>query len=259
MANDATNGAADEAQNERRSMEATARPFVTGDVSKAPEGSSNDSIAIVDSRIFLAECMRQCMQATFGSFQILTFSDIGECQATLGKASPKLVLVSVADSGRDVANTLQLVSQSLPNVPIVVLAGRNDADLARAAIRHGAKGFIPVTTRFRIVLEAVRFVLSGGTYVPTECLFATNGSAAQANPSQNALTTRELSVVRAIQQGKPNKIIAYELNMCESTVKVHLRNIMKKLGAKNRTEVAIKAQIDYLPERKATSTLTIAA
>jgi ATP/maltotriose-dependent transcriptional regulator MalT len=49
-------------------------------------------------------------------------------------------------------------------------------------------------------------------------------------------------VIRAIQQGKPNKTIACQLNMCKSTVKLHLRKVMKKLKAKNRTEVAIKAQ-----------------
>jgi len=43
-----------------------------------------------------------------------------------------------------------------------------------------------------------------------------------------------------LTQGKPNKIIAYELNLRESTVKVHIRNIMKKVGAKNRTEVIFK-------------------
>jgi hypothetical protein len=47
-----------------------------------------------------------------------------------------------------------------------------------------------------------------------------------------------MTVVESLRQGKPNKIIAYELNLCESTVKVHVRNIMKKLRAKNRTEVA---------------------
>ena len=52
------------------------------------------------------------------------------------------------------------------------------------------------------------------------------------------LTGRQLQVVEAIRQGKPNKVIAYELNMCESTVKVHVRAIMKKLKARNRTEVA---------------------
>jgi hypothetical protein len=44
----------------------------------------------------------------------------------------------------------------------------------------------------------------------------------------------------SLREGKANKIIAYELNMCESTVKVHVRNIMKKLKARNRTEVAFK-------------------
>jgi DNA-binding NarL/FixJ family response regulator len=51
-------------------------------------------------------------------------------------------------------------------------------------------------------------------------------------------TARQTAVIAALRQGKQNKIIAYELNMRESTVKVHVRNIMKKLNATNRTEVA---------------------
>jgi DNA-binding NarL/FixJ family response regulator len=57
------------------------------------------------------------------------------------------------------------------------------------------------------------------------------------------LEVTEVAVIRALQQGKPNKVIAYELNMCESTVKVHVRNLMKKMKAKNRTDLAMKAQI----------------
>lgn len=53
-------------------------------------------------------------------------------------------------------------------------------------------------------------------------------------------TQREVDVINALTQGKPNKIIAYELNLRESTVKVHIRNIMKKVDAKNRTEVIFK-------------------
>jgi DNA-binding NarL/FixJ family response regulator len=58
--------------------------------------------------------------------------------------------------------------------------------------------------------------------------------------SEHRVTVRERKVIQAIRQGKPNKVIAYELNMCESTVKVHVRNIMKKLNARNRTDIAIK-------------------
>ena len=67
------------------------------------------------------------------------------------------------------------------------------------------------------------------------------GLQASTTLSRLILTSRELSVVRAIRQGKSNKIIAHELNMCLSTVKVHVRNVMRKLDAKNRTEVAMVA------------------
>ena len=66
--------------------------------------------------------------------------------------------------------------------------------------------------------------------------------ASQPPPTTGLVTARELAVIRAIQKGKSNKVIAYDLNMCESTVKVHVRRIMKKLNAKNRTDVAIKSQ-----------------
>nr|WP_246482341.1 LuxR C-terminal-related transcriptional regulator [Methylopila capsulata] len=58
-------------------------------------------------------------------------------------------------------------------------------------------------------------------------------------------TARQAAVVDALRQGKANKIIAYELNMRESTVKVHVRNIMRKLKAKNRTEVAFMTSAQH--------------
>jgi DNA-binding NarL/FixJ family response regulator len=96
---------------------------------------------------------------------------------------------------------------------------------------------------FGIAIEAVRLVLAGGAYVPADFLLrpaSPGGALQQHRPAFDAVTSRELTVVRAIQQGKQNKVIASELRMAESTVKVHVRNIMRKLSAKNRTDIAIK-------------------
>jgi DNA-binding NarL/FixJ family response regulator len=114
---------------------------------------------------------------------------------------------------------------------------------------------------FDIAVEAVRFVLAGGTYVPMDCVLATGPDlpASPASRPSSGVTAREAAVIRALQQGKPNKVIAYELNMCESTVKVHVRNLMKKMKAKNRTDVAMKAQIPLIPELQLTTRETRSA
>ena len=158
--------------------------------------------------------------------------------------SPQLIIFSwVEDNSEASISALKVLSELAPRIPVIVLAYRNDAELARAAICHGAKGYIPVTMGFEITVEAVRFVLAGGTYVPMDCLLARNarGDVPSQPPTPGLVTPRELVVIRAIQKGKSNKVIAYDLNMSESTVKVHIRNIMKKLNAKNRTDVAIKS------------------
>jgi DNA-binding NarL/FixJ family response regulator len=57
-----------------------------------------------------------------------------------------------------------------------------------------------------------------------------------------SFSPRQLQVLELLKEGKQNKIIAYELGMCESTVKVHIRQIMRKLKARNRTQVVLLTQ-----------------
>ena len=137
------------------------------------------------------------------------------------------------------------MSELVPNVPVVILAQKNDVDLGEPPFVMARRGYIPCTLGFDITIEAVRFVLAGGTYVPMDCVLATgsNALASSAPRPSGGVTAREASDIRALQQGKSNKVIAYELNMCESTVNVHVRNLMKKMKAKNRTDLAIKTQI----------------
>jgi DNA-binding NarL/FixJ family response regulator len=215
---------------------------------RADEAASGEPfIAVIGSSTFLRECIRRSMQSAF-SLPILTCSTLSELG--LKSAWAAIVIVSWMEASEASSNTLNVLSELVPNVPLVVLAQKNDVDLARTAIRHGAKGYIPCTLGFDIAVEAVRFVLAGGTYVPMDCLLATAPGivASPASQPPGGVTPREGAVIRALQQGKSNKIIAYELNMCESTVKVHVRNLMKKIKAKNRTDLAIKTQTALQPQ-----------
>ncbi len=200
-------------------------------------------IAVIESRNFIRECIRRSMQSAF-SLQIQPFSAAIELQRKC-QVLPSLILLSALhDSNQASSDVFKTLSQIAPGIPIIVLAHNNDAQMARSAIYNGAKGYIPVTLAFDIAIEAVRFVLAGGTYVPIDYLLMRSWPGqppSEALPASGTVTTRELAVVRGIGRGKSNKAIAYELGMCESTVKVHVRSIMKKLNAKNRTDVAIKS------------------
>ena len=176
------------------------------------------------------------------SAPVVTYSKLSD---VVRDPSAQLVVLSLIEAtSEECANALKDLSEFAAGRTVIALAATNDADLARATIRCGAKGYIPVTMGFEIAIEVMRFVLAGGSYVPPDCLLVTNQPSlpnSAALSRLNILTNRELSVVRAIQQGKSNKVIANELNMCLSTVKVHVRNVMRKLNAKNRTDVAMVA------------------
>ena len=218
---------------------------------EAHNAEADGVIAVIESRTFIRECIRRTVQSAF-PLPVLTYSTAVELEQQHLLTSPKLIIFSwVEDNKVGSINALKVLSELAPGTPVIVLAYNNDSELARTAIGHGAKGYIPVTMGFEITIEAVRFVLAGGTYAPMDCLLATGGpgDAPCEPPTSGLVTARELAVVRAIQKGKSNKVIAYELNMCESTVKVHVRNIMKKLKAKNRTEVAINALMAGSPLR----------
>jgi DNA-binding NarL/FixJ family response regulator len=200
-------------------------------------------VVIVESRIFLRECIQRSIQSAL-SIPVETLTSFSELDEQRTIESARLVIISLGETNtQESAEALNIISNLAPSLPTIVLSSKYNFEVMRAVIGYGAKGYIPMTMGFEIAVEAVRFVLAGGTYVPAEYLLSAIPSAVTPSrpAASGAITSRELAVVRAIHQGKPNKIIAYELNMCESTVKVHVRHIMKKLRAKNRTDVAIKA------------------
>ena len=212
---------------------------------QAESVKADASIAIIESRPFLRECIRRSIQSTTLSATVATYSTLSELGVQLHDASAELVVLSLIDASSEAcATALKDLSEFGSGRPIIVLASTNDVKSARAVIDCGAKGYIPVTMGFEIAIEVMRFVLAGGTYVPPDHLLAPDRVSLQAPTilsRPNLLTSRELAVVRAIQEGKSNKVIAYDLNMCLSTVKVHVRNVMGKMNAKNRTDVAMKA------------------
>ncbi|PBC06836.1 helix-turn-helix transcriptional regulator [Mesorhizobium sp. WSM3859] len=143
-----------------------------------------------------------------------------------------------------VAVEIKRIASEFKSVPLVIRADTEDLAQILMALECGARGYIPTSAGTDACAEAVNLAAAGGFFVPASSVLSIrhliNSYGRDTRPLTDLFTFRQAEVAKALRLGKANKIIAYELNLRESTVKVHIRNIMKKLNATNRTEVAYK-------------------
>lgn len=225
-----------------RSSYTTKRP-VSG-LQPAASQEEPQIIIVHPSRLF-----RDCLVRSLGDaekYSVLEFAQLDDISQGQLSAGTALVLIGFSDDGQvSHEQQLEAVLEAIDDRTALVVTGTNEeADYVAGLLRKGVKGYIPASLGLDVSIQALRLVLVGGTFIPASCLMnlqpAQRRSGKKANDLEK-MTAKQLAVIEAIRRGKANKTIAYELNMCESTVKVHVRNIMKKLNAKNRTQVAFIA------------------
>jgi RNA polymerase sigma factor (sigma-70 family) len=233
-----------------------------------------DKLALIDpkplTRICVSQLLEKSMQEGRRSedFTILPFSNADELLNNVSENGSQLELVifnigAACASDNKVKGDICRLKKELSNIPLIILSERDDPHCILDALRGGIHSYILTAYHPSTVIQALRLILAGGRFVPVNALFdsldegaliAKEHQAFESNKTDvvdGALaqfTPRQQEVLQLLRQGKSNKIIAYELKMQESTVKVHVRHIMKKLKAINRTHVAFLAS--QLSEKK---------
>ncbi len=218
-----------------------------------PEGSLHPQaaataagyIGIIDRRMLERECLAHSLNYQYADRRILTFSNLGEWQQARAEIGmPAAVLVSAwpgpsAETNRDLAEIVAAVSPAA----VVVLSDDQDINTILDTIALGVRGYISSSVSIDVCVQAISLAIAGGRFIPASSVMNMKslfGLTAHASVPPTKFTSRQSAIAEALRCGKANKDIALELNLCESTIKVHIRNIMKKLGATNRTEVACK-------------------
>lgn len=139
---------------------------------------------------------------------------------------------------------LHKLRSAMLGVPVVMLSGEENPEIIQAAIDSGAMGYVPKTSSPQVLMAAVQLILAGGVYLPLHVLQHMNGDAAGSKPlavgGLSGLSKRQRQVLMKVVQGKPNKMIARELNIAESTVKSHLSTAYRVLDVTNRTEAVFR-------------------
>ncbi len=157
-----------------------------------------------------------------------------------------LVLLDLQMPGMNGFEGFDRMKAALPEVPIVIVSGYSDKRTINAALERGASGFVPKTATGKTLIRALEAVMDGERYIPSSLLEENDApsifdqTARRTGPIEdsplNKLTEREAEALRLLIAGKTNKQIAIALGLQEITVKIHLRNCYKKIGATNRAD-----------------------
>jgi DNA-binding NarL/FixJ family response regulator len=207
------------------------------------------TLGLIDHYRLTQECLTKALGSLHPEIQISSFTAVQDC---IDAASINFDLIIYHFHGSNVSDTMMTqtiatISQAFPTTPVMIFSDADRAQhqtIMRSSLQSGARGFVPTQTAgLPITSAAISLVGAGGTFVPADLMLTIPQDHSPGRLNRlNRLTSRQNAVFTRLRLGKPNKIIAYELGMRESTVKVHVRNIMQKVGATNRTQAAYKGQ-----------------
>jgi DNA-binding NarL/FixJ family response regulator len=215
---------------------------------------------VVAKADLFSECMAEALAKKFPNCEVASIANVHQA---LEKYTGDMKLVLFYHiPGPELHDALQAVREHHPETSIGLVVEAIDmleSYVSRLVEARIIDGVLPLNLRLDVFMAAVDLLMKGGEHFPSALLSRLNNKNAQLEPSLyqtrsvdaarsnalklgrdslSALTTREVQILDLICKGTQNKIIADKLHLSENTVKVHVRNIYKKMNVRNRTEAA---------------------
>jgi DNA-binding NarL/FixJ family response regulator len=153
-----------------------------------------------------------------------------EAVAEFRRHRPDITLMDLRLPGANGTDTLIAIRGEFPHARIIVLTTSDSDGEIQRALRAGAAAYVLKSTPKNELLAVIRTVHAGGRHIPPEV-----AARIAEHLGEEDLTTRELEVLQLIRDGYRNKQIAYQLAIAETTVNFHIKNLVDKLGANDRT------------------------
>ncbi len=208
-----------------------------------PGGEVPVTIVLVDDHAILRQGLRSLLEREHDLQVVGEASSAGEALAVVERTRPSIVLLDMKLSPASDHDGLGLCAQLTkrhPGLRVLVLSTFADDALVVSAIQHGACGYVVKDVDTVELVRAIRLVArSGSAFDPRSA--AAMMRSIHAPQARSPLTGRELSVLRLVARGLSNRGIGARLYLSETTVKFHVRNIMRKLDATSRAEAVYKA------------------
>ncbi|MBB3232310.1 DNA-binding NarL/FixJ family response regulator [Halomonas stenophila] len=210
-------------------------------------------LLIADDHPLFREAIGRVIRDGFDAAEVLETQDL---EATLAMASEHddldLILLDLDMPGMHGLGGLLRLRNEAPTIPVVIISAEEDKQVILQAVTYGAVGFITKSSPREQMTRAIAQILDGNIYLPADIMRATgtppgHGAEPGLSPQRlETLTRKQLEVLERLTRGESNKMIAYHLNIAETTVKAHVSAILRKLGVHNRVQAILSASdIDF--------------
>lgn len=216
-------------------------------------------ILVVDDHPLIHEAMGLIMSTYAENVSHESASGFAEaCNRLAADPLVDLILLDLGLPGFSGIGALTEIRTRFPDIPVVVISAREEADVIHAALDAGAMGFVPKTFRPDAIRMALRYVAAGGVFVPHQALGTGISAQADLAPRESDndhvapasddqvrerlnLTPRQFEVLQLLVSGMTNKRIARKMGLSDNTVKAHVGAVLRSLDASNRTEAVVMA------------------
>lgn len=210
------------------------------------KSSDSISVLLVDDHTLMREGLRQLLELEQDIHIVGEAADGFDALHKIGQLSPDVVLMDISMPVMDGIAVTRQITYQFPATAVIMLTMYRQNQQMLAAMKNGAKGYLFKSTSSREVARAIRAVHEGGMLIEPELTkvivneFRRLSDAASAN-HPDALSEKEIEIIRLVGAGMTNKEIAEKLAYTDKTVKNYLSIIFHKLGIRDRTQAAIFA------------------
>ena len=208
-------------------------------------------LLIADDHTLFRDALVQYIERSNPASTVVLAKDFNEAFEMLKKDSEQdLVVLDLRMPGMEGLQSFLTLKENFPALRVALMSGVAEEEDVQRALDYGAVGYFPKTMSGRALLKAIEQVVAGEKFIPKGKNSTYMPSYyADEEPSLNGasdmkaeFTPRESEVLSYLLDGASNKEIARALDLQVVTVKLHVRGICRKLGAKNRTQAALKAR-----------------
>lgn len=191
------------------------------------------TILIADDHLLLLETLKLAIDS--GDFEATICQSRNDALKKLesDKDSFELVLLDVHMPDMNGMKSVVEVVKTAAPIPVVLLSGGISNTFAVEGLKNGVRGYIPKSTKLSDLNNIIKVIVSGGTFFPASTFVQKSDESISFG-----LSPREKIICPLLSKGLSNKEISHKLNISESSVKMHIRAIFRKVGASNRTQVA---------------------